>query len=333
MKETLFCKTEDEIVKLLSLDAPFQARIIKSHLVKGNSDFSKMTNLPKKIRERLGTSALTSSVLEVSKSESSVKLLIELHDGLRIEAVRLSDGKGRYTACLSSQVGCQMGCAFCKTGTMGFIRNLTGGEIVEEFVHLISLGEEIGHIVFMGMGEALVNLKNVMDALQELHNPSSFNISYRKITISTSGYVPGIRRLTELSLPVKLAVSLVSANDKTRSDIMKINRRYPLSELKTSLIEFQKRGGKRITLEYCLLSGVNTSQESAREVARFARGLEVLINLIPWNPVEGMPFSSPTEREALAFTRYLKEMGINVTIRLSKGRDINGACGQLATEN
>ena len=333
VKEPLFLKSAEEIKTMLSLDAPFQGKIIKENLVKGITDFSQMTSLPKKTRERLTGSALSSKVLERRDSESSVKLLIELSDGLKIEAVRLSDGKERYTACLSSQVGCAMGCSFCKTGTMGFIRNLSAGEIVEEFVHLEKLGEKISHIVFMGMGEALVNFTNVLDAISVFHDRNAFDISHRRITISTSGYVPGIRELTELKIPVKLAVSLVSANNRIRSKIMRINRTYPLGELKDALISFQRKGGKRITLEYCMLKDINTDKESAREVAHFARGLDVLVNLIPWNPIDDMPYSTPSEKEAVQFDKELRKFGINTSFRRSKGRDINGACGQLATEN
>lgn len=317
----------------LGLEKKFQARIVKEFLVKGVDEFEKMTSLPKKVRERLAGSALSSSVVEKQESLSTVKLLVRLADGLEIECVRLSDGQGRYTACLSSQVGCAMGCSFCKTGTMGLVRNMSSGEIVEQFVHLEKLGENISHIVFMGMGEALHNFNALMEAIRELHDPKLFNISHRKMTVSTSGLVPGIQRLTELDIPVKLAVSLVSANDETRSRIMKINKAYPLSELKKALISFQRQMDKRITLEYCMLSGVNTSEESAVELAKFLRGMDALVNLIPWNPIEELEYSTPTDREIDSFTACLKRFNVPFTIRRSKGRDISSACGQLATRS
>ena len=333
MKESLFCKKIEEIQLILSLEKKFQARIVRDFLVKGVTDFENMTSLPKTDRQRLGASALTTQVVARMDSLSTIKLAIRLQDGLTIECVRLSDGKDRYTACLSSQVGCAMGCAFCKTGTMGLLRNLTAAEIVEQFVQLQKLGEPISHIVFMGMGEALANFNPVMEAIGCLHDEQWFGISYRKMTISTCGLVPAITRLAELDLPIKLAVSLVSANDEVRSRIMKINRAYPLSDLKKALIAFQHQGNKRITLEYCMLSGINTNEASTKELQRFTRGLDALVNLIPWNPIEGMDFKTPEDKEIDGFTRLLARLGVNYTIRRSKGREISGACGQLAAEN
>lgn len=322
----------EEIQQKLRLEKKFQARIVRDNLVKGVTDFSMMTSLSKAERERLAGDAMTTAVIERQESESTVKLALRLSDGKVIECVRLSDGKERYTACLSSQVGCAMGCAFCKTGTMGLIRNLDAGEIVEQFVHLEKLGEKISHIVFMGMGEPLNNFGPLMEAIHILHDPEMFNISYRKITISTSGFVPGIEKLCELELPLKLAVSLVTADDDKRSRIMRINRTYPLSSLKKALISFQRRENKRITLEYCMLKDYNTGLEDAEKLKKFTSGMDALINLIPWNPVEGMRFETPTDEEIRRFTLELKKLNINYSIRRSKGRDISGACGQLASK-
>ncbi|MDY5930698.1 MAG: 23S rRNA (adenine(2503)-C(2))-methyltransferase RlmN [Candidatus Ornithospirochaeta sp.] len=332
---TLYCLKPEELQKELGLSKPFQARIVYQNLVKGIDSFSKMTSLPKDERARLEEeypSVLSSRIEAVSESESAVKLAIRLHDGAVIECVRLTDGEGRHTACLSSQVGCAMGCAFCKTGTMGLTRDLEAGEIIEQLVHLLSLGERISHIVFMGMGEPLANFQEVARALTELHSRDAFDISYRKITISTCGLVPGIRRLTELDIPVKLAVSLVSADDETRSRIMKVNRAFPLSELKDALISFQRHQDKRITLEYCMLSGVNMDKESAEKLRKFTKGLDALVNLIPWNAIDELDFRSPSKEEIRSFTDCLDRLGVNYTIRRSKGRNINGACGQLASE-
>ena len=171
-----------------------------------------------------------------------------------------------------------------------------------------------------------------MDAIKALHREDGFNISYRRMTISTSGYVPGIRRLSELSIPVRLAVSLVSADDSTRSEIMRINRTYPLSELKSALVSFQHHQDKRITLEYCMLGGINTDRESADKLKSFMKGLDAIVNLIPWNPVEGMEFRAPSGKEIQRFESELRSRAINYTIRRSKGQNIAGACGQLATE-
>ena len=333
---TLYAKNYSEIAELLSLDKPFQAKIVYQNLIKGVTRFEDMTSLPKAVRERLTAKhedALTTSVIAKSEGDSAVKLALKLSDDLIIECVRLSDGEGRYTACLSSQVGCAMGCAFCKTGTMGLVRNLEAGEIIEQFIQLEKLGERISHVVFMGMGEPLANFQEVMRAITELHREEGLNISYRRITISTCGQVPGIKRLTELNLPVKLAVSLVVANDEMRSRIMKVNRSFPLGELKSALLSFQHHHDKRITLEYCMLSGVNTSRENAEELYKFAKGLDVLINLIPWNPIDELEFKSPTDIEIRAFTNELKKLGLNYTLRRSKGRENSAACGQLASES
>ena len=333
MRKSLYAMNLDEIMEELNLEKKFQARIVRDNLVKGITDFSQMTSLSKKDRERLRWDAMTTSIVEKQESLSAVKLAIRLQDGLVVECVRLSDGKDRHTACLSSQVGCAMGCAFCKTGTMGLKRNLDSGEIIEQFVHLEKLGEKISHIVFMGMGEPLNNFGTLMEAIHILHDREQFDISYRKITISTSGFVPGIHKLSELELPIKLAVSLVTADDAKRSRIMRINRTYPLSELKKALISFQRRENKRITLEYCMLKGYNTGTEDAEKLKKFMSGMDALVNLIPWNPVEGMSFESPSDDEIRAFTNELKRLGINYSIRRSKGRDISGACGQLASKN
>ena len=322
-------------MSILSLDKPFQARIIRDNLIKGVTSFDEMTSLPKALRERLSKergSALTGRIIRKEEADSTVKIAVSFPDGAIIECVRLSDGTGRYTACLSSQVGCTMGCAFCKTGTMGLIRNLTAGEIVEEFILLSSLGERISHIVFMGMGEALHNFTASIDAAMELHRESGFDISFRKMTISTCGLVPGINKLTELDIPIRLAVSLVSADDDIRSDIMKVNRSYPLKELKDALLRFQHHQDRRLTLEYCMLSGVNTDRKSAEQLASFVKGLDALVNLIPWNPIPELGFRTPAEEEIRQFEKDLKSLGINYTIRRSKGRSISGACGQLATE-
>lgn len=333
---TLYAKSFPELQELLALDKPFQAKIVYQNLIKGITDFSLMTSLPKATRERLSSKhkdALTTTVLRKSEGESAIKLALKLSDDLIVECVRLSDGEGRYTACLSSQVGCAMGCAFCKTGTMGLVRNLEAGEIIEEFIQLEKLGEHITHVVFMGMGEPLANFQEVMRAITELHREDGLNISYRRITVSTCGLVPGIKRLTEVNIPIKLAVSLVSANDEVRSRIMKVNRSFPLSELKSALLTFQHHHDKRLTLEYCMLGGINTSKESAEELFKFTKGLEVLVNLIPWNPIDELNFTTPTDAEIRSFTQELKRYGINYTMRRSKGRENSAACGQLASES
>ena len=331
---SLYGKSEEELIEELELEKKYQARQIRSWLVKGARSFEEMSDLPLKDRKRLsesGKKVISSHIRDQQIDKSAHKLLIELEDGALIECVMLWDKTGRKTACISSQVGCAMGCAFCKTGTMGLVRNLADYEIIEQLVHLRTLDPAIGHIVFMGMGEPLNNLGALMRAVTCFHSPDMFNISYRKMTVSTCGYVPGIRSLSELDLGIRLAVSLVSAEDETRSRIMRINRTYPLGELKKALLAFQHAGEKRITLEYCMLSGVNTSSKSAKALANFMTGLSAVVNLIPWNKVEGLDFESPSAEEIRKFTNDLDHLHINYTLRLPKGRGISGACGQLAT--
>ena len=321
---------------LLSLHKPYQARQVMAWLVKGVTDWDRMSDLPLKDRTRFKEEhicTISSHIVDRQDDRSAVKLLVQLEDKALIECVMLSDGTGRKTACISSQVGCAMGCAFCKTGTMGLVRNLKDYEIVEQMVHLRTLDPTIGHIVFMGMGEPLHNLGALMSAITYFHNPKLFNISYRKMTVSTCGLVPGIRSLGELDLGIRLAVSLVSADDETRSRIMRVNRTWPLSELKKALLSFQHNCDKRITLEYCMLGGVNTSASSAKDLASFAAGLQVVVNLIPWNPIEGLDYHSPTSEEIRKFTNDLDRLHVSYTLRMPKGRGISGACGQLATSS
>lgn len=333
---SLYAKSPKQLYDELGFSKPYQAKVLYSWLVKGVSDIDAMSSLSKADRERIKVlypHAISSKIVKQEAEGSAVKLLVELEDGALIECVMLSDGEGRKTACLSSQVGCAMGCSFCKTGTMGLVRNLTDYEIVEQFVHLRSLDETIGHIVFMGMGEPLHNFSPVMRAITALHESEGFNISHRKMTISTSGLVPGIRKLSELKIGVRLAVSLVSADNETRSRIMKVNRSWPLSELKKALISFQHTQEKRITLEYCMLHGVNTTREAAKALSRFTEGLFCVVNLIPWNPIEELDYQRPDEAEIRAFTRTLDQYHVNYTLRVTKGRKIGGACGQLATSS
>lgn len=333
---SLYARSEEEIMDLLSLHKSYQARQVMAWLVKGVTDWDRMSDLPLKDRTRFKEEhicTISSHIVDRQDDRSAVKLLVQLEDKALIECVMLSDGTGRKTACISSQVGCAMGCAFCKTGTMGLVRNLKDYEIVEQMVHLRTLDPTIGHIVFMGMGEPLHNLGALMSAITYFHNPKLFNISYRKMTVSTCGLVPGIRSLGELDLGIRLAVSLVSADDETRSRIMRVNRTYPLSELKKALIAFQHTCDKRITLEYCMLGGVNTTPEAAKDLASFTAGLFAVVNLIPWNPIEGMEWRTPDAQEIRSFTSQLDRLRVNYTLRMTKGRGISGACGQLATSS
>ncbi len=333
---SLYGLSIEEIFETLNLKKKFQAKQIYEWLIKGVTDFNEMSNVSKVERERLKNefhSTISSTVIDSQVDDSgATKLAIELSDGAVIESVLLVDKNERMTACLSSQVGCAMGCTFCRTGTMGLLRNLNTAEIIEQFVHLRALGN-VTHIVFMGMGEPLANFSNVCDAIKYFHREDGFYISLRRITISTCGIVSGINKLTEQNLKVKLAVSLVSADNRLRSEIMPINDTFNLQQLKSSLLHYQNKGGSRFTLEYCMLSGVNCDLQAAKKLANFTTGLDTVVNLIPWNPAAELPWTTPTTQEIKTFTKYLDEFHVKYARRYTRGRNINGACGQLATKN
>lgn len=336
---SLFAKKPEQLVDLLGLDKKFQGRQVYDWLVKGVTSFSEMTNLPKMLRQRLETSypSVFSSVVVATQTddEGNSKLALELYDKSIIECVMLKDKEGELTACLSSQVGCAMGCKFCRTGTLKLTRNLHDFEIVEQIAHLKALalqlyGKEITHVVFMGMGEPLANLDSVLSAISFLHDPQGYNLSHRRITISTCGLVPGILELSKRAIPVKLAVSLVVADDPKRTSLMPVNKAYNLAQLRNALVAFQKASGRRFTFEYCMIHNINVSQADADNLQHFCKGLEVIVNLIPFNPCSELDFETPTEQEIKTFTNALTKRGISHTIRISRGRSIKGACGQLA---
>lgn len=334
-KISLYGLTSSEIYEKLNLDKKFQAKQIYQWLIKGVYDFDKMTNLSKNLRETLKNkynSAISSKVIDTQVDDTgATKLAIELSDGAIIESVMLVDKNERKTACLSSQVGCAMGCKFCRTGTMGLIRNLKSSEIIEQFVLLRELGN-ITHIVYMGMGEPLANFAAVLDSINFFHREDSFFISLRRITISTCGVVSGINKLTEQNLNVKLAVSLVSADNPLRDEIMPINNTYNLQKLKKSLLHYQNICKSRFTLEYCMLSELNCDLNAAKKLASFTNGLDAVVNLIPWNPAAELPYKTPTNEEINQFTSYLDKFNIKYARRFTRGRSVNGACGQLATK-
>lgn len=226
-----------------------------------------------------------------------------------------------------------MGCKFCRTGTLKLKRNLFDYEIVEQYMYLQAQAQtKISHVVFMGMGEPLANIDSVLSAVEFLHDPNGLNISHRRITISTCGLVPGIKELSKRSVPVKLAVSLVCADDQKRSAIMPVNRSFGLKELHSALEEFQKISSRRFTFEYCMIHDVNISNEDAKNLAHFCKNFEVIVNLIPFNPCPELMYQTPTEAEIRSFTQALDKLGIAYTIRISRGRSIKGACGQLAAK-
>ena len=332
---SLFAQTPDRIAQILGLEKSFQGKQIYQWLVRGASTFEEMTNLSKALRQELSekySSVFSSTVAaEQTDDDGSVKLAIRLSDESIVECVLLTDREGELTACVSSQVGCAMGCRFCRTGTLKLKRNLFDYEIVEQFMHLQKAAPgKISHVVFMGMGEPLANLENVLSAISFLHDPEGLNLSHRRITVSTCGVVTGINELAKRRVPVKLAVSLVTADDEKRTSLMPVNKAFPLKTLREALVRFQKVSGRRFTFEYCMIHGMNIFDADADNLERFCRGLEVIVNLIPFNPCPELPFKTPTEMEIRHFTSALKARGVDYTIRISRGRSIKGACGQLA---
>jgi 23S rRNA (adenine2503-C2)-methyltransferase len=242
----------------------------------------------------------------------------------------LQDGRGRRTACLSTQAGCGMGCAFCRTGLMGLVRNLTAHEIVEQLLHLRRETGDVGNVVFMGMGEPLLNLGQVAAAVGVFAHRDGPGMSLRRITVSTCGIVEGIRRLAEEGPAVRLAVSLVSAVPEIRGRLMPVTRANPLPALREALELYQERTRRRVTLEVVLIDGLTDRDADAEALIEWKGSLGVMVNLIPWNPVPEIDFrESPPER-VRRFRERLEAARVPVTERLRKGRGVNGACGQLA---
>jgi len=322
----------EELLSYLDLDKKFRAVQIFKWIADGARTFDGMTNIPIADRIKLsGENRLFSTRIAqaLHDPDGTVKLQIELSDGCAVETVLLTDSEGRKTACVSCQVGCPMNCAFCQTGHIGFTRSLTAGEIVEQFYHLEDSVGKLDNIVFMGMGEPMLNLEEIRKSILILCHPEGRALSRRRITISTSGICEGIISLADQGPDIRLAVSLTSANFELRSSLMPVNKTNSLKELKEALRYFIEKSGKRVTLEVALMSGVNTKPTDAREIADFALGLNVHINLIPWNPVPTLPFSTPASKETIAFLRMLEGYGLNVTLRTRRGEKIGGACGQL----
>jgi 23S rRNA (adenine2503-C2)-methyltransferase len=320
-----------ELSKAFLLQPAFRGRQAFKWISRGARSFSDMSDLPAGERARLSDEALFSTVVAgtLASEDGSVKLKLALREGAAIEAVLLSDAEGRMTACLSTQVGCAMGCTFCKTGTLGLLRNLGPDEIVEQYFHLAAIRGKPSNIVFMGMGEPLLNLESVRRSIAIFTHPDGLAISRRKITISTCGIVPGIIELADNGPHVRLAVSLTAATDDLRSALMPVNRSWNLVSLKEALLHYQARTGDRITLEAAIMGGENSSLKSAKAMADWIRPLNVQVNVIPWNPVPGLPYREPVRGEAAAFEAELERLGINAVRRVRRGRGVAGACGQL----
>lgn len=321
-----------EIAEKLQLKPEFRAKQIYEWIAKGAVSFDEMTNIDKNTRAVLEEKAAlrTSTVSKaLVDPDGTIKLQITLFDGRQIETVLLTDKEGRKTACVSCQAGCAMKCAFCQTGQLGLGRNLTAGEIVEEFLFMEKEAGKLDNIVFMGMGEPMQNLSEIRKAVAVLTDPKGRALSARRITLSTSGIIKGIYDLADNGPSMRLAVSLTTANPQLREELMPVTKGNPLPELKKAIKYYAEKTGKRVTLEAALLSGKNTSKESADELIEFAKGADVYINLIPWNPVPNLQFKTPLRKECDIFVEYLKKANLNVNLRTPRGKKIGGACGQL----
>ena len=300
------------------------------------TSFDDITVFPKHLREELKEQfSLTSMFLvESHKSANTIKFVLKTHDGHFVESVLMLHNDGRKTVCVSSQVFCAVGCTFCATGANSFRRSLTSEEIVEQVLfvarYLKNQEERVTNVVFMGMGEPFLAYKSVEGALEILNSPECFNIGARHITVSTSGIVPRIYEYADIGKQFRLAISLHAPNDKLRSEIMPLNDRYPLADLMKACDYFCEKTNKRISYEYVLIQNVNDRLSHAKELVSLLRNRLAHVNLLIYNPHEFASYEMPYEKDVIAFRNYLRDNGIEVSIRKSMGDDISGACGQLS---
>lgn len=291
-----------------------------------------MTDLSVKFREELKKAAVVSNVkikVKQVSSDGTIKYLIEFPDGECVETVLMRfDNRANLTACVSSQIGCAVNCSFCATGKRGFIRNMTYKEIVEQVLTIQrDTGLKVTNIVFMGQGEPLLNLDNVRKAM-EIFN-ENFQIGARRLTVSTSGIIPGIYKLAENDMQSTLAISLHAPNHEIRRKLMPIEDKYNMSDLKTALKKYVEKTGRRITIEYLLAKDLNDTPQAAKELAEYLSDIKCNVNLIPYNPTAKNDYQRPSNNTIQKFKYLLEHSGKKVTIRLERGADIDAACGQL----
>ena len=317
--------------KLAAAGQPaFRARQVWSWASRGASGYEQMTDLPASLRERLASEVPFSSLETVSEAHSSdgtVKALFHTYDGRAVEAVLMRYRDGRRSICVSSQSGCPLTCTFCATGKMKFGRNLTASEILDQVLHFRRI-EPLDHLVFMGMGEPMMNLDNVLAASRKLPD---VGITHRRTGISTVGWVPGIERLTETDMPIRLALSLHAPEDALRSQIMPVNERYPLAQVLAACEAHYERKRRQIFIEYVMLAGVNDGYAQAVRLAQILDPRIYKLNLIPYNPTDSI-YDGSSRNSIDAFKAALSEHGLRATVRLTRGRDIDAACGQLAAK-
>lgn len=333
----------DELEKFFAVlgESRYRAgQLLRWIYIKRAAGFDDMTDLSARLRSRLKVLAAVPSLAFADPKQSvqdTSKFLFALPDGNMVESVKMRYlehlGPGRVAVCISSQVGCAMGCEFCASGKAGLVRSLKAWEIADQALQiqrrLDGTGERVANVVFMGIGEPFHNFDNVLRAVKILNCGDGFGVGMRHIAVSTCGVVPGIERLAELKYPLKLAISLHAANDALRSRIMPVNRRWNLKALIDACHRYQEAVGRRITFEYVMLDGVNDSLEDAEALVRLLKGLRSLVNLIPWNAVDHPEFRRSSKLQIRRFQERVQELGIRCTLRREKGADIDAACGQL----
>ena len=302
---------------------------------RGARSFDQMTNLSKALRQRLVEQGYSVGRVKLGRVAESVdstrKIQVTLDDGGVVETVLIPMAPGRFTQCISSQLGCALKCDFCFTGTLGLERHLTPGEIVDQVLAarmVVPEGSKVDHVVYMGMGEPLHNLDAVLESIEVLTDPEGIAMSPRRITVSTSGLVPQIERLGQAA-PVNLAISLNATTDEVRDVVMPINKKYNIATLMAALRRYPLPPRRKLTIEYVLLGEVNDSADDALRLARLLHGLPVRINLLPWNPFEGPGYQRPADKQVRIFQNILLDRQYTVMVRTTKGLDINAACGQL----
>lgn len=337
MQKNILDLTLKELEQVLTgwKQPPFHAQQIFSWIYKkAVTDFTAMSDLPVDLRRKLKENFYLSglSLVKLLKSKDGTeKFLFALQDRNFIEAVTIP-AKKRITACISTQVGCKLACAFCASGMSGFKRNLTAGEMLEEILSLKNNcpNKKLTHIVFMGSGEPLDNYREVLKATRIINAPYAFNIGARRITISSCGIIPGIEKLANEDLQIELSISLHAADEETRSGLMPVNKKYPLKGLIPACKKYIKETGRQITFEYVMIKGINSDLQSAQKLSTILEGLKLAkVNLIPANPIKELKVEPPAKLEILGFRNYLLKQGINVTLRRPRGEDIEAACGQL----
>jgi 23S rRNA (adenine2503-C2)-methyltransferase len=306
----------------------FRAGQVWSWAARGAAGYAEMTDLPAALRERLAAEVPFSSlelVREAHASDGTVKALFHTHDGRAVEAVLMRYRDGRRSVCVSSQSGCPLTCTFCATGRMKFARNLTASEILDQVLHFRRI-EPVDHLVFMGMGEPLMNIDHVLGAAARL---PEVGITHRRTGVSTVGWVPGIKRLTESDMPLRLALSLHAPDDDLRSRIMPVNDKHPIADVLAACEAHYERRRRQIFIEYVMLAGVNDTYAQAIGLTRLLDPKIYKINLIPFNPTD-TTYDGSSRGAIAAFKAVLEEHGLRATVRLTRGRDIDAACGQLA---